>query len=170
MEILKQFGFETQLFIAQVVNFLLIAYILKRFLYKPILKVLKDREDKIRQSMLDTEETSRTLKKTEEEKDKILKRTRIEAEKIINDSKDLAQVEKEKILKDAKEEADKIIQDAKIQAKLEMEKMENKITDLALSLSQKILNKVLSSLFSKKEKENILERAYESLEKESNYE
>jgi F-type H+-transporting ATPase subunit b len=48
MEILNQFGLDWKLFIAQIVNFLVIAYIFKRFLYKPILDALHKRNDAIK--------------------------------------------------------------------------------------------------------------------------
>jgi len=43
MDILNQFGIKPVLLAAQVVNFLALLFILKKFLYQPILKVLKTR-------------------------------------------------------------------------------------------------------------------------------
>ncbi|OGH37773.1 MAG: hypothetical protein A2905_02955 [Candidatus Levybacteria bacterium RIFCSPLOWO2_01_FULL_36_10] len=170
MEILKQFGFIPQLFIAQVVNFLIIAYVFKRFLYKPILKMLKDREEKVKKSLEDAQKTTLILEKTEADRDKILKKTRIDAESILNDAKKIAEDEKTKILENSRYEADRIIKEAKVQASLEMAKMEKRISSMALDLSQKILNNVLSSIFSREEKETILKKASKELENNINYE
>ncbi len=170
MEILKQFGFEPQLFIAQIVNFLIIAYICKRFLYKPILKMLHDRENKVKKSLEDAQKTSLILERTEEERVKILKKTRAEAESILSDAKKIAEEEKSQILENSKREADKIIKDAKAQADLEMDKMEKKIVTLALDLSEKMLNNIVSSLFSQEEKKNILKKASAMLERKIDHE
>ena len=51
MEILNNFGFQPTLFIAQIVNFLILAYVFKRFLYKPILKTLKDRQKTMKRTV-----------------------------------------------------------------------------------------------------------------------
>jgi F-type H+-transporting ATPase subunit b len=56
MEILKTFGFDPILLGAQIINFLIIFYLLKRFLYKPVLGMLKTREDKIKEGIKQAEE------------------------------------------------------------------------------------------------------------------
>jgi F-type H+-transporting ATPase subunit b len=43
MELLKNFGFEPVLFLAQVVNFLVIFLVMKKFLYAPLVKMLEER-------------------------------------------------------------------------------------------------------------------------------
>lgn len=170
MEILKQFGFEPQLFIAQIVNFLIIAYICKRFLYKPILKMLHDRENKVRKSLEDAQKTGLILEKTEEDRNNILRKTRIEAESILNDAKKIAEDEKNKILEGSRLEADKIIKEAKHQADIEMGKMEKQISTISLDLSEKMLKNILANLFSQEERKNILTKASGLLAKKTNYE
>ena len=46
-EISRTFGFNTHHFVAQVISFCLVAFLLQRFAYKPILKVLEERRQKI---------------------------------------------------------------------------------------------------------------------------
>ena len=43
----EQFGFNTSLFISQLISFLIVAFLLHRFAYKPILKVLEARREEI---------------------------------------------------------------------------------------------------------------------------
>src|SRR5437870_10658982 len=64
MEILKNFGFEPILFIAQIVNFVIIYLILKKFLYKPVLKLLKDRKQTIAGGLKQAEESARQDRKS----------------------------------------------------------------------------------------------------------
>ncbi|MBU2632677.1 F0F1 ATP synthase subunit B, partial [Patescibacteria group bacterium] len=49
MEIVKQFGLDPVLLVAQIVNFLILLFILKKLLYKPVLELLKKREDTIKE-------------------------------------------------------------------------------------------------------------------------
>ena len=53
--------------IAQIVNFLILVWLLKRFLYKPVLKAIDDREQKVAAKLKDAE-----IKNAEAEKDKVL--------------------------------------------------------------------------------------------------
>ena len=46
-DILNLFGIETEIFIAQIINFAILLIILKLLLYKPIAQILKEREDSI---------------------------------------------------------------------------------------------------------------------------
>ncbi len=70
MDILNEFGIKPILLAAQVVNFLILLYILKRFLYKPILKVLNERKNKIADSLKNAEEIERKLVEISEEEQK----------------------------------------------------------------------------------------------------
>jgi len=51
MEILKEFGIQPTLLLAQIVNFLIILFVLKKFFYKPIIKVLDARKKRIEVSL-----------------------------------------------------------------------------------------------------------------------
>jgi F-type H+-transporting ATPase subunit b len=163
MDFLKTFGFDVKLFIAQIINFLILVYLLNRFLYKPILEILKQREKKIRTGLEDAEKSRIILEQAEKEKEEILKNARIESEKIINETKLIAKEIRKSIIDSSKSESEKIILEAKNQAKLEMEKMEKKIKVLSLDLSQKILTNLIQSLFNEQEKNKILERAIDKL-------
>jgi F0F1-type ATP synthase membrane subunit b/b' len=53
METLGQFGLKPILFVAQVVNFLIIAWVLNRFLIRPLMANMKARREKIAQGLED---------------------------------------------------------------------------------------------------------------------
>lgn len=165
MEILKNFGFEPVLFAAQIVNFLILAFIFKKFMYKPVLKILKERQMKIKKGIEEAELAHASLISAEEKRDEILKKTTIEAEKIIENAKTLAEDVKNTVLEKSKVDAEKIISEGKKQVILEMEKAETQAKEIALVLSEKILEKVIEDLFTKGEKEKILQRNIKILEK-----
>lgn len=163
MEILNQFGFEPILFAAQIVNFLILAIIFKKFLYKPILKVLKDRQKNIEKGLKDAEEAKIELEAAEEKKDAIIKAASKEAEAILDATKTGAEELKEQILASAKAEAEKIILNAKTQADLSMENVEKRAKKASLDNSMAILDKVLEKMFTRDEKEKILTRSVKTL-------
>src|ERR1035437_2709692 len=86
MEILKNFGFDPILLVAQIVNFLIILFLLKKFLYKPVLDMLKKRKDDIEKGVKDAEEGRLTLEKALEEEKKILRIAQEQSKKIIDDA------------------------------------------------------------------------------------
>lgn len=165
MEFLSQFGFNPALFVAQIVNFLILFIILKKLLYKPILKTVKDREKKISQGLKDAEKAHQELVAAEAERDKIIQKASQEAQSILDDTKKTADALKTSILEEARQDATRIIAHAKSQADSEMEKMRKEATGLSLEMSKRILDKVLLQLFDSKEQERIAQRGVDAITK-----
>src|SRR5687768_16731147 len=61
----EQFGFNTSLFISQLISFLIVAFLLHRFAYKPILKVLEQRREEIAASLANAEKIKQQLAEAE---------------------------------------------------------------------------------------------------------
>lgn len=165
MQLFKDFGFEPTFFVAQIINFLILAFVFKKFLYKPVLKVLKDREHKIAQGIKDAESARLELEKAEARKDEILKKATLEAEKIIDETKKSAEQIREDILVSAKRDAEKIIQEGHTMAADALESAKTQAGDLALDISKRLLDKILSEMFTKQEKEKIMQKNIEKLNK-----
>ncbi len=107
---------------AQVVNFLILLFILKKFLYGPILKILENRKKTIEQSLKNAEEIELQLQKTKEQSEKIIADTLKEAQKILDQTKEVAaqmiadtNKDAEQILLQAQEDGKKIIELQKVQ-------------------------------------------------------
>ncbi|MBI2968570.1 MAG: F0F1 ATP synthase subunit B [Bacteroidetes bacterium] len=131
-----------------VISFGIVLLILGKYAWKPILKVLKERE----QSITDA------LEKAERAKEK-LALLKTENEKLIN----LAKEERDMILRKAKETANEIIAEAREKSKAEGEKirkntieairnerqaaifeLKNQVASLSIEISEKILRSELS--------------------------
>ena len=165
MEILHEFGFDIRLFVAQIVNFLVIAYIFKRFLYKPLLSTLKKRQELIEKGLTDADKASKALEKAEEEKDKILESTAKEAESILNEAKKQSEVVRETILNEAKEEVEKLTKQTIEQIAIERDNFAREARNTALEISRTILTDTMEKLFDKKEQEKLVKRGIEKIGK-----
>ncbi|HVZ11949.1 MAG TPA: F0F1 ATP synthase subunit B [Patescibacteria group bacterium] len=166
MEILKNFGFEPTFFFAQIVNFLILAFVFQRFLYKPLLKLLKDRKAAIARGLKDAEDAHHALEVANQSRDEILKEATLEAEKIIDETKKAAEELREKMTATTREEAERIIREAKETASAEFELAKKDAESYSLDLSRKMLDKIIGEIFTKEEKEKIIQR---NIKKISNY-
>ncbi|MDP3732926.1 MAG: F0F1 ATP synthase subunit B [Candidatus Daviesbacteria bacterium] len=148
MEILNQFGINPILLAAQVVNFLILLFILKKFLYKPILKVLEERKRKIEESLKNAEEIEKKLQLTEDEKEKILAKTSQEAQRLLDRVKKEIELMKEEGKVEAQQEAVRIIQKGQEQLQAEMEKMKQELMGnlgvLVAAGMEKVVGKVIN--------------------------
>lgn len=167
MEILNQFGFEPVLFFAQIVNFLILAFIFKKFLYKPILKTLKERQRKISKGLEDAEAAAKDKSDAEAQKEIVLVKASKEAEKIIDETKKASEELKDKIITEARTEAEKVIAAAKKEVDNQMDEMEKRAKKASLDNSVAILEKVLDTMFTKDEKKKVMEKNIKVLTKYS---
>ena len=66
------------LYIWTIITFLLLLYVLAKFAWKPLLKMLEDRENLIKSSLDDAEKAKLELEKLNEESEKIMAKARVE--------------------------------------------------------------------------------------------
>lgn len=165
MEIFKDFGVNPVLLIAQIINFLIILYILKRFMYKPVLDVLKKREDQIRNGLKSAEEGEKKLLDAEEKENQILQKARDTAEKMIADAKLEAEELKAEKLAQTKLEAEKMLELARLTIESETRDAEERLTQKIGGISIALLEKSLTGIFSEKEQSAILKKAASQIQK-----
>ncbi len=112
MEILAKLGIDWKLLIAQAVNFLILLWVLKRYAYKPILKALEARTQKIEQGLKDAEASQTKLQGVIEEEKKILSAAREEARSILVEAESNAKKRDAMMLDETKQKIDRMIAEA----------------------------------------------------------
>lgn len=165
MEIVKNFGLDPFLFGAQIVNFLIVFYLLKRFLYKPVLDLLKKREDAIKEGLKQAEEAKLLLEKTQEREKEILKKAHENAKQTIDEAKNQAAEIATQIEENSKKQAEKIIEQAREQITLETKEAEKRLSERISDLSLDFLSNSIKEMFSEKEQKEVMEKAIKQIKK-----
>lgn len=155
------------LYIWTIITFLLLLYVLAKFAWKPLLKMLEDRENLIKSSLKDAEKAKLELESLTQESEAITAKARSEAQSILAESKSAADKVKEDTIAKAKDQAIKIRDDAKKQIEVEKDKaisdIKQEVVNLTLSVAEKLINKNLNDADNK----SLIE---ESLKKVKSYE
>lgn len=159
MEIFDQFGFDLKLFAAQIVNFLVIAYVFKRFLYKPILGAIDKRNQAIKKGLKDAELATEALEKAEVTRDEVLKKAGKEADRILEESKIQAQQTRDQMMEQTKIDLTRMMEQTKEQISLERDNFKKESRDLSLEISRQILESTIGDLFSNSEKEILMKKS-----------
>lgn len=163
MDILNQFGVQPILLAAQVVNFFILLFILKKFLYRPVLKVLDERKKRIEHSLKNAEEIEKKLLATEEEKGRILMKANEEAEKIIkNGEAAFTQMIEEGRQKTAVE-VGLMIRKGQEAMIAEKEKMQQEIRGELAGIIAVALQKVTGKTVTREDQRRIIEREVKNL-------
>ena len=168
MEILKTFGLNPYLTIAQIVNFLILLYILKRYLYPPLFKVFKKREELIKESIEKAQQNEKILEKTQQQEKEILKKAKTTADQIIKDAREQASDTLKKAQEDTKQQTDKMLKDAKAQIELETTEAQKQLNKYVMKLSLELLQKSLSNVLTEKEQSEIVAKAMKVMQKQPN--
>ena len=136
------------LFIWTIITFMALFFVLAKFAWKPLLNMLKDREDMIRSSLADAEKAKVELERLNEESEAIMAKARSEAQTILADGKTAAEKVKEDTVAKAKAQANKIREDAEKQIQVEKDKaiadIKQEVVNISLSVAEKLIRKNLS--------------------------
>lgn len=165
MEILKQFGINPVLLVAQVINFLIILFLLKRFFYRPLLEVIKKREDVIKNGLESAEAGNTLLEKAREEEKKLLVKASEQAEKMIKNAKEESLEIKTNIEEKTNKRIEKMLSDAKIEIDRKSAETKKELSENILKVAITVLEKTLPQLLNKKEQEEILAKTAEKIGK-----
>ena len=136
------------LFVWTILTFLLLLTVLAKYAWKPLLKMLKDREDLIRSSLEDAEKAQTEMANLNAEREEIINKARSEAQSILSEGKVAASKLKDETLKAAKDQAKSILTDAEKQIRIEkhkvIEEIKSEVVDLSLSVAEKLIKKNIS--------------------------
>ena len=141
-------GITPTLLIAQIVNFGILVFLLRQFLYTPILNMLAQRKEKIAQSMKDAERVNAAAREAEAEKAKVLEAVRREAQEIragaTRDTEKIAQDIRSRAEQEATDIRMKAQADAKSQADQMLADANKQIADIAIAATEKLLGRELA--------------------------
>lgn len=163
MQILTDFGINPILLLAQIVNFLILLFILQRILFKPLMKVLDLRKEKIATSLKEAEQIKEELAKAEQTSREIIEKASLKADQLVIEAKEVAQKLREEGSTAAKAEAEKIFKKSQDNIDLEKEKMRDslrrELMEVVVLATEKIMGKSLST----QEKEELTHKSLKEL-------
>ena len=130
-------------------NLTILFLLLKKFLYKPVTKMLEQRQAEIDSSYNDAETAKKDAVSKNAELTERLANARIEAEGIVKEAADAAKARGDKIVEDAKAQAQGIIRQAQTDAELVKKRAESaiktQIIDVSTALSEKMLEREINA-------------------------
>jgi len=143
------FGWNWKLFLSQVISFCIVAFLLRRFAYKPILAVLEDRRRKIEEGQLNAEKIRKELAEAEKRYQEIVAKANADAQKMIDEARSSAANLSERKQQEAIAAAEQIVAKAKEAAALEherqMQALKRELGHLVIETTAKVTGKVLNA-------------------------
>jgi F-type H+-transporting ATPase subunit b len=144
----ETFGWNWKLFLSQIISFCIVAYLLQRFAYKPILAVLEERRRKIEEGQLNAEKIKKELAEAEKRYQEIVTKGNTDAQRMIDEARESAAHLSERKQQEAVSAAEQIISKAREAAALEhdrtMQSLKRELGRLVVETTAKVTEKVLT--------------------------
>jgi F-type H+-transporting ATPase subunit b len=143
MPFFEAFGVDLYKLAFQIINFLLILYLLNRFLFKRVLSLLDERQTKIAKGLEDAEAAARDRELARGEREAALDEARKEAQTMIARATKIAEDSRAEIVAAARTEAEKVAARATADITAEKERaiveLRTHVADLALQVAGKLV-------------------------------
>ncbi|MFQ6001628.1 MAG: F0F1 ATP synthase subunit B [Anaerolineae bacterium] len=144
---MEALGIDPALLASQIVNFLLLVLVLRFVLYKPILNMLQERREKIKESLQYAEQVKQEAAAEREKHQKELEEAHRKAEEAIAQASQISEQEREKIVAEAQEEARRILEQARAEIEHErrqaMIDLQEQVVELAIAAASKVIDQSL---------------------------
>jgi F-type H+-transporting ATPase subunit b len=147
-ETLETFGWNPWLFFSQVVSFSIVALLLRKYAYKPILSVLEQRRQQIAEAQLNAEKIKQQLAEAEQRYQEILSKGNAQAQKMIDDARESAAKVAERKQQEAVLAAEQIVAKAReatvIEHERTMAELKHQLGRLVVETTAKVTGKILT--------------------------
>jgi len=149
MELLNNLGINGKLLIAQIINFLILLWVLHKFAYGPVIRMLDSRTKKIEKGLKEAEESHKKLAEISEKEQAVLVEARKQAQEIIKKSEESATLQAQEILTSAKDQTQRMMETAQKQIEQEKTKIlaevKTEVAGLVMMATEKIIGEKLDS-------------------------
>jgi len=147
--LISTFHIDLKLFIAQLVNFAIVLAVLYFFAFKPLVKMMSERTEKIDKSLKEADEIEKRLALTERERTEVIAAAKKQAATLIEEADKRGEERRVELIAKAKEDIGQVINQER--AKMGREKAETlkeikkEIGDLVILTVEKLLNEKMTS-------------------------
>jgi F-type H+-transporting ATPase subunit b len=150
-KLISEFSFG--LFFWQLLIFIFLVLLLKKFAWKPILDTVNERESSIKDAMSEADKARNEMAAIQESNQKVLKEARAEREALLKDARNTGAEIVAQAKTDAKTEANKIISQAQEAIQNEKRAAVNELKNQVAQISLEIAEKVIDTELANKDKQ-----------------
>jgi F-type H+-transporting ATPase subunit b len=143
MKFLGQLGIDIKLLIAQIINFGLLLWLLKRFLYRPIINRIEKDEKELEEAQTQKEQLKKEKEIFLQQKKKEIQEAEKQAKEIIKEAESIAEKIKQRTQEEGKKLKEQIIRQSSLEIQSQKKNLEK---ELQLEIAQKIKKNLLNSM------------------------
>ena len=142
-----EIGINLPLLVAFIINFVILFALLGIFLYKPVMKMLDERSNRIREGMERAEATKEEYEHVKVEVQNQISQAREEGQAIVGQASQIGERLKEEARQEARKEAQAIVDKTRVELQEERAKviddLRQEFVDISILAAEKVINETL---------------------------
>jgi len=162
-EILSKFGVDWPHFIAQLVLFLIVYFVLNKFAFAPLLKILDERRKRIEEGQINAEKIKKQLAEAELRYQEILRKANDDAQVLLEESRKNNEAFSQQQMEKAAKDSAAIVERARHEIISERNSMVDEVKREMVSLIVKTTAKVAGKVLSPEDQKRLSEEAAKDL-------
>jgi F-type H+-transporting ATPase subunit b len=159
------FEAEPGLMIWTIISFIILLIVLRKFAYKPLVGMMHQREETIKESIEEAKRTRESAEELHEKYKKLIEKARDEAKKIIDEGRTLGEQARKEMVSKANDESAQVVRRAQEQIVFEKERALSELREQIADLSIMAASKVIDRSLKKEDHEKLLEEYISSIGK-----
>jgi F-type H+-transporting ATPase subunit b len=148
VQIARQFHWEKRLFFSQVILFLIVAIVLAKFAYKPLLAMLEQRRKQIQEGIENAEKTRIELANAQVKAQELLNQASMQASKIVEEARaaalQVSEIQAQKTITQAQDILAKAHQSAEAELARMKDELRREVGRLVVQTTAKVTGKILT--------------------------
>ncbi len=140
-----------------IVNFIVLIWVLNKFLHKPILNMLDQRKTTVKENLNSAETSKQEAEQLKAEYQEQIKKAKEESSQIISEGIKLAEKQKNEIVESAKVETQKIKADLQREIQAEKDKAMSEVREVIVATSLMAAEKIIAKNLDAKDHEKMID-------------
>jgi F-type H+-transporting ATPase subunit b len=157
---MEALGFDLKYFAFQLANFLLLLFILKKLIHKPLISLIEKRREEIEAGLSNAEAAKKSLEQTEVEQRQILEEARSEARKLVEDTKQEAKALELALTESASAKATALVEATRQELATEREmlrkELKAELTEMVVTTTEKVLGEAITDQEKRKQVDKLV--------------
>ena len=140
-------GFNLPGLVAQLVNFLILLIVLRLFLYRPLLRILDQRRERIQEGLSRAEQAAEQASASEDEARRVMEKARAEGREAVQASQEAAARLRQELEDRARQDAEQIVVRARQEVQAErdraIQQLHQEFADLTIIAAERVIGQSL---------------------------
>jgi len=155
---MEKIGIDWKIFLGQIINFVILLYLLKRFVYNPFLSLLEERRRKIKEGIENSQRAEEKMEEIKKLREEILENAQKRAIQIVEKAEERGKEKLEEIILEGEKERERRIKEAIKEANEKKKEAQKEIKREAIGIGLALAEEILKEKLTVEKDKNLIER------------